>query len=116
MYCALLWVRLTTFLWTIQPGLNSTSYMYGPPGWKAAYCCSGWCSPGCCPSRSGSGLPLCEFLKPLLVQIFHDFAYILRMLTCGNEQCVLGFHNHQIADSNRGHEFIGSMHVVAARI
>src|SRR5215475_1008982 len=57
-----------------------------------------------------------QFGQILLVQILHDFAYILRILPGGDQQSVFGLDHHNVVDPDYGDKFSRSVHVIPAGI
>ena len=52
-------------------------------------------------------------MQSFLIQIFHDFSYVLGLLARGDEEGIIRLHDYQIIHSDSGHEFARCVNVIS---
>src|SRR5713101_2307798 len=55
-------------------------------------------------------------MQLLLIQVLHHFADILRLVERGNEQCVFGLDNHQVAYADQRDKFAEHVNIIVLRV
>src|SRR5882672_11351240 len=57
-----------------------------------------------------------QFVQLLLVEVLHYLADVLRLITRGDEQSVVGFHHDQVVHSNHGDKLSRSVDVITGSV